>query len=145
MKSVHIQNAQQNWFDDNVETKKWPDNDYWSHLQLYMANLWDMVFLNKMRINVDILKIYFFQVGFGIRGLTRKEIRKLQLKHEMYVNSRNLLNHDVTNSGSNTGLHMSRSFSGPVALQQLQSSIVTSETVSRNFGLLILKCTDDIK
>lgn len=70
-----------------------------------------------------------FQVGFGIRGLTRKEIRKLQLKHEMCVNSRNLLNHDVANNGSSTGLHMSRSFSGPIALQQLQSSIVTSESV----------------
>ncbi|KAL3847322.1 hypothetical protein ACJMK2_018237 [Sinanodonta woodiana] len=70
----------------------------------------------------------FLKVGFSIRGLSRKELRKLQVKHEMYINSRSLItSHELSNSSSGTNLKVSRSFSGHIALQNVQSNVLTTD------------------
>ncbi|KAK3094923.1 hypothetical protein FSP39_007929 [Pinctada imbricata] len=64
---------------------------------------------------------------FGIRSLTRKEIRKLQVKHEMLLKSRNFLNHEMVKSMSNQsmGMQLTKSFSGPITLNSDSSIIKT--------------------
>ncbi|OWF40524.1 uncharacterized protein LOC110463658 [Mizuhopecten yessoensis] len=49
------------------------------------------------------------RTGFGVRGLTRKHIKKLQIKNEMYINSRHL--HTSASSQSMNGRR--RANSGP--------------------------------
>ena len=74
------------------------------------------------------------QVGFGIRGLTRKEIKKLQLKHEMFLNSRNFYNHEMHHVTSHHSI--ARSMSGPLALRNLatnDSSFLSGDMVRISF------------
>ncbi|XP_052057616.1 GTPase-activating protein skywalker-like isoform X2 [Mytilus californianus] len=81
-------------------------------------------FCQEMPFKVEKL----LKVGFGIRGLTRKEIKKLQLKHEMYLNSRNFLNHEMHRVASHHSI--TRSTSGPLALHNIttnNSSVITSD------------------
>lgn len=81
-------------------------------------------FCQEMPFKVEKL----LKVGFGIRGLTRKEIKKLQLKHEMYLNSRNFLNHEMHRVASHHSI--TRSTSGPLALHSIttnNSSVITSD------------------
>ncbi|CAG2206084.1 TBC1D24 [Mytilus edulis] len=81
-------------------------------------------FCQEMPFKVEKL----LKVGFGIRGLTRKEIKKLQLKHEMYLNSRNFLNHEMHRVASHHSI--TRSTSGPLALHNIStinSSVITSD------------------
>lgn len=67
--------------------------------------------------------------GFRIRGLTKKEIQKLQLRHEMCISSQHHLQHELQKSASAHsfgGLPHSHSFSGRIVFDQTTSSIVTS-------------------
>lgn len=67
--------------------------------------------------------------GFRIRGLTKKEIQKLQLRHEMCISSQHHLQHELQKSASSHsfgGLPHSHSFSGRIVFDQTTSSIVTS-------------------
>ncbi|XP_061189632.1 uncharacterized protein LOC133197554 [Saccostrea echinata] len=79
--------------------------------------------------------------GFRIRGLKKKEIKKLQLRHEMTVSSQHHLQQEIQKSASThsfSGVPHSHSFSGRIVFDQAQSSIVTSSemTRSRSMGLL---------
>ncbi|ESP00285.1 hypothetical protein LOTGIDRAFT_141064 [Lottia gigantea] len=71
-------------------------------------------FCETMPSCISITKL--LKVAFGIRGLTRKEIKKLQVKNEMYVNSKAVLsNHEISRSQSHRSFHgvtlpLSRSF-----------------------------------
>ncbi|XP_041357271.1 GTPase-activating protein skywalker-like isoform X2 [Gigantopelta aegis] len=96
------------------------------------------------RMPVDITK--FLKIAFGIRGLSRKEIHKLQVKHEMYINSRQILTSKeiprVASSISLCGVPVSRTFTGPVMLQQSAGSHILSNEMlpemrarSRSLGM----------
>lgn len=80
-------------------------------------------FCQEMPVKIEKL----LKVGFGIRGLTRKEIKKLQLKHEMFLNSRNFLNHEMHQVNSHHS--MVRSTSGPLALHNpsTNSSFISAD------------------
>ncbi|CAC5413241.1 TBC1D24 [Mytilus coruscus] len=101
-------------------------------------------FCQEMPFKVEKL----LKVGFGIRGLTRKEIKKLQLKHEMYLNSRNFLNHEMHRVASHHSI--TRSTSGPLALHSIttnNSSVITSDMPcskmrSQSVGILALPQID---
>ncbi|KAL4220410.1 hypothetical protein ACF0H5_020813 [Mactra antiquata] len=68
------------------------------------------------------------KTSFGIKGLSRKEIRKLQVKHEMYINSTKLINSmDTQQKGGQ--LTLSKSFSGPMILQNLGSNTLTADSL----------------
>ena len=74
--------------------------------------------------------LLFYQVAFSIKGLSRKEIKKLHLKHSMYIKSVTKAHiHDDQNGGG-LRVSMSRSFSGPIILQSLHSSVLTPDMVS---------------
>ncbi|XP_071086647.1 GTPase-activating protein skywalker-like isoform X3 [Haliotis cracherodii] len=80
------------------------------------------------KMPVDLTK--FLKIAFGIRGLSRKEIKRLELKHEMYINSRIHI-HSAKNdlmmrraSTHSIGVPMSRSFSGPIIMQHMKGSSV---------------------
>ncbi len=81
------------------------------------------------------LKICVFsQAAFSIRGLSRKEIRKLTVKNEMYVKS---MKHTVSHqklpksaSCESLALKVSRSFSGPMALEA-DSGLLAANEVRR--------------
>ncbi|XP_050388396.1 GTPase-activating protein skywalker isoform X2 [Patella vulgata] len=94
------------------------------------------LFCDKMPININKL----LKVAFGIRGLTRKEIKKLQVKNEMYVNSKShIANHEISRVGSNHSVHgvpLSRSFSGPIILQHVGTSILNVEMIHLIWGWL---------
>ncbi|XP_067669794.1 GTPase-activating protein skywalker-like isoform X1 [Haliotis asinina] len=100
------------------------------------------------KMPVDVTK--FLKIAFGIRGLSRKEINRLELKHEMYINSRNLVQstkNDLMMRRASThsiGVPMSRSFSGPIVMQHMKGSSVltpdmpsTSRGRSRSLGILV--------
>ncbi|XP_048249907.1 GTPase-activating protein skywalker-like isoform X2 [Haliotis rufescens] len=80
------------------------------------------------KMPVDLTK--FLKIAFGIRGLSRKEIKRLELKHEMYINSRIHIHSAKTDlmmrraSTHSIGVPMSRSFSGPIIMQHMKGSSV---------------------
>ncbi|XP_060604259.1 GTPase-activating protein skywalker-like isoform X2 [Ruditapes philippinarum] len=76
-------------------------------------------FCREVPVGVDKL----LKTGFSIRGLGRKEIRKLQVKHEMYVTSTKHVNN--FNEGQASRLSITRSFSGPIVLQNLGTDTLT--------------------
>ncbi|XP_059145627.1 GTPase-activating protein skywalker-like isoform X2 [Physella acuta] len=69
------------------------------------------------------------KVGFGIRGLTRKEITKLHTKHE--TNIKNLPVKDtmsrIVTSQSMAQLGLARPFKGQMTAQQSSSAVLTAE------------------
>ncbi|XP_053404919.1 GTPase-activating protein skywalker-like [Mercenaria mercenaria] len=93
-------------------------------------------FCHEMPVKVDKL----LKTGFSIRGLTRKEIRKLQVKHEMYITSTKHINN--FNESQAGRLSMSRSFSGPIVLQNLGTDTLT---VDMNECLKMSSCMSWIK
>lgn len=71
--------------------------------------------------------ILCYQTGFGVRGLTRKEIRRLQVKHEMYITSTK----NIANYNDKAGpMAISRSFSGPIVLQNIGTNMLTPDMVN---------------
>ena len=66
------------------------------------------------------------QTGFGVRGLRRSDILKLQVKHEMYLNSQR---HMINNQDGDNRIPISRSFSGPIILQNVASNTLTADMV----------------
>lgn len=96
--------------------------------------------LNKFQkqalIQATIHVLVFFcllQRGFRIRGLTKKEILKLQLRHEMSISSQQHLQHELQKSASSHsfGLPHSHSFSGRIVFDQANSSIITNNEMVR--------------
>ncbi|XP_069104836.1 GTPase-activating protein skywalker-like [Argopecten irradians] len=63
------------------------------------------------------------RTGFGIRGLTRKHIKKLQLKNEMFINSHHL--HPSASSQSMNGHR--RANSGPTNIHMEGSSTILTQ------------------
>ena len=67
------------------------------------------------------LVLVLVQVAFSIRGLSRKEIRKLTVKNEMYVKSmKHTISHPTLHKSASCeslALKVSRSFSGPMTLE----------------------------
>ncbi|XP_033759375.1 GTPase-activating protein skywalker-like isoform X2 [Pecten maximus] len=63
------------------------------------------------------------RTGFGVRGLTRKHIKKLQLKNEMYINSHHL--HPSASSQSMNGHR--RANSGPTNIHIEGGSTIVSQ------------------
>ena len=86
---------------------------------------------NQKDVNYCVMcSLLFYQVAFSIKGLSRKEIKKLHLKHSMYIKSVTKAHiHDDQNGGG-LRVSMSRSFSGPIILQSLHSSVLTPDMVS---------------
>lgn len=77
--------------------------------------------------------ICLLQRGFRIRGLTKKEILKLQLRHEMSISSQQHLQHELQKSASSHsfGLPHSHSFSGRIVFDQANSSIINNNEMVR--------------
>ena len=74
------------------------------------------------------------QTAFGIRGLSRKQITKLTVKEEMHVTSARRIasmpqNLPTSASCESLNLKVSRSFSGPINLQNVGSGLVSSDEV----------------
>ncbi|WAR28277.1 SKY-like protein [Mya arenaria] len=119
--------------------KKYAKGSY-SHLVRSVGNIdnvfdsWLWWILEDIPITylVHIVDCYLHEgikVGFGVRGLNRREIWKLQMKHEMYVNSVK----NVAETPSRANLPLSRSFSGPVILQNIPTTMLTPDMVSPQY------------
>lgn len=80
-------------------------------------------FCSELPVSVDKL----LKMGFSIKGLSRKDIKKLLVKHTMYIKSVNKVHHHDEKNGGGLRVPMSRSFSGPILLQSLHSSVLTPD------------------
>lgn len=92
-------------------------------------------FCRKMPVKATKL----LKTAFGIRGLSRKEIRSLQVKHEMYINSIKRMPDNDPQTGNR--LSMSRSFNGPVILQNIGSNTLTVDLLYTIWNWLPSRCT----
>ncbi|XP_052214993.1 GTPase-activating protein skywalker-like isoform X2 [Dreissena polymorpha] len=86
-------------------------------------------FCRDMPVRIDKL----LKAGFSLRGFSRKEIKRLQIKHEMYITSTKNISalQDALQEKPLGSLPMSRSFSGPMVLQSFPSNMVTSDMHSK--------------
>lgn len=79
-------------------------------------------FCKNMPVKADKL----LKAGFSIRGFSRKNIHSLQVKHEMYIKSTKRIPDHNDQQNANR-LPLSRSFSGPIVLQNLGCNTLTMD------------------
>lgn len=81
------------------------------------------------------LLLPILQVAFGIRGLSKKEIAKLKIKKEMFVQSKINVSSMQTSmptspSVDSLSVKVVRSHSGPISVQDINSALLNLQQVS---------------
>ena len=77
---------------------------------------------------------FSFQTAFGIRGLSKKDVVKLKIKKEMFVQSKINVTSMQTNmptspSVDSLSVKVVRSHSGPISMQDINSALLNLEQV----------------